>query len=85
LKFVTHAIDWAGASSLTVGGFAAVKLGASLTGFTVIVNVFVTDVSSPPFSVPPLSLDHDVKRRRPAGIQRGREGQRAIRRDGRLA
>ncbi len=32
------------------------KLGASLTAVTVIVNVCVALVSSPPFAVPPLSL-----------------------------
>ena len=32
-----------------------VKLGASFTGFTVMVKVFVSLVSSPPLAVPPSS------------------------------
>ena len=46
------------ASSLIVTGFpASVKLGASLTGLTVMVKVFETLVSAPPLAVPPLSIN----------------------------
>jgi hypothetical protein len=44
-------MDCAPASSFTVAGSLAMKLGASFTGFTVIVNVCVPDVSTPPLAV----------------------------------
>ena len=45
------------ASSLTVGGFAAsVKVGASLTDATEMMNVRVRLVSTPPLVVPPSSV-----------------------------
>ena len=43
------------ASSFTVSSAPLVKLGASLTGVTVIVNVWTRCVSTPPLAVPPLS------------------------------
>ena len=46
---------WAPASSFTVWSAPFVKLGASLTAFTVIVKVWAADVSTPPLAVPPSS------------------------------
>ena len=48
-------IDWAPASSRTVGLIPFVNDGGSLTPVTVIVNVCGGLVSMPPFAVPPLS------------------------------
>ena len=48
------------ASSRTVWSAPLVKLGASLTGVTVIVNVCGARVSTPPLAVPPLSLSVSV-------------------------
>src|SRR5262249_36496794 len=51
----------AATSSLTVTvGVGRVNVGASLTAFTVIVNVWVVDVSDPPLAVPPLSFNCTV-------------------------
>ena len=50
----------AGASSSRVRFGPTVKLGASFTGFTVIVNEIVALVSSPPFAVRPLSFKKTV-------------------------
>src|ERR1044072_50507 len=46
---------WAPASSFTVWFAPLVKLGASFTGFTVIVKVWMALVSTPPLAVPPSS------------------------------
>ena len=48
------------ASSSTVWSAPFVKLGASLTAVTVIVNVCVGDASTPPLAVPPSSVIRSV-------------------------
>ena len=47
-------------SSFTVWSPRSVNEGSSLTEFTVIVNVWLGAVSSPPFKVPPLSVTNTV-------------------------
>ena len=49
------------ASSATVSSAPLVKLGASLTGVSVIVKFCVAEVSKPPFAVPPLSWRRSVR------------------------
>ncbi len=49
------ATDCAPASSVTVWSAPLVKLGASFTAVTVIVNVCAALVSTPPLAVPPSS------------------------------
>ena len=72
------AIDRAPASSFTAGGLTAVKLGSLFTGLTVIVNVWVGEVSSPPLSVPPLSRTATLNVEVAESIGRRRVGQRPI-------
>ena len=50
----------AGASSFTGDSALAVNVGASFTAFTVIVNVWAADVSTPPRAVPPSSFNVTV-------------------------
>ncbi len=48
------------ASSFTVWSGPLVKLGASLTGVTVMVKLCAVEVSTPPLAVPPLSCSTSV-------------------------
>ena len=63
----------------TVWSAPLVKLGASFTAVTVIVNVCGALVSTPPFAVPPLSCSVTVIVAVPIAFGRRRVGQRAIR------
>ena len=73
--------DCAPASSADVRLPPDTKLGASLTAVTVMVKVCGAEVSTPPPAVPPLSDKRQRDRRRAAGVDRRRVGQRARRRD----
>ena len=56
-KEVAHPVTvCAPASSLMVWSAPFTNVGSSFTAFTVMVNVCVANVSSPPLAVPPLSL-----------------------------
>ena len=63
-------------SSRRSGSVAAVKVGASLTGVTVMVKVWSARVSTPPLAVPPLSGVHGDGRRA-GGVGRRRVGEPA--------